>query len=72
MAQDGRFDARRVTAWAEMIGVRREKREVMRSDLIVNGLSELIVKERPGCLIEGDNEVKMMTRKGALSMETMI
>lgn len=34
-AQDGRFDARRVTAWAEMMGVSSGRTEAMRMDLIV-------------------------------------
>lgn len=36
VAQAGRLEARRVTAWAEMMGVRREKTEAMRKDLIMN------------------------------------
>ena len=36
VAQAGRFDARRVTAWAEMMGARKEKRVAMIRDLIVS------------------------------------
>ena len=45
VAQAGRFDARRVTAWAEMIGV-REKIDAMRKDLIVG---ERVQCERMAC-----------------------
>lgn len=36
VAQAGRFDARRVTAWAEMMGVRRGMTEAMRKDLMLD------------------------------------
>ena len=36
VAQAGRFEARRVTAWAEMMGGRQKKREAMKKDLIVS------------------------------------
>ena len=46
VAQAGRFDARRVTAWAEMMGVRKAKKEAIVKDLIV---SEGTRYERIGC-----------------------
>lgn len=42
-AQVGRVDARRVTAWAEKMGVRRAMREAMRKDFIVRCESGLNV-----------------------------
>ena len=47
-AQAGRFDARRVTVWADMMGVRRKKTDAMRKDLIV---SERVQCERRGCVV---------------------
>lgn len=45
-AQAGRFDARRFTVWADIMGVRREKTEATRKDLIV---SEGVQRERTAC-----------------------
>ena len=49
-AQEGRLDARRLTVWAEMRGVRREMVEARRKDLIV---SEWEQGERMNCTEEG-------------------
>lgn len=65
VAQAGRLDARRVTAWAEMMGVRREKTEAMRKDLIVG---ERVQCERMACaeyIIDCDDLVRMMEIEGA-------
>ena len=44
-AQAGRLEARRVTAWAEMMGVRRETTEAIRKGLMV---SERVQREGTG------------------------
>lgn len=59
-AQAGRFDARRETVWAEMMGVRREKRKAIRKDLIVSVLR--VIQN----VINGDDQVSIMkVMKGA-------
>ena len=57
-AQAGRFDARRVTAWAEMMGVRREKTEARSKDLMV---SERVHYERMN--YRGKNSNVMVTTR---------
>ena len=48
VAQVGRFDARRETVWAEIMGTRREKMEATRKDLIAG---ERVQCERIDCAI---------------------
>ena len=62
-AQDGRLDARRLTVWAEVKGVRRGMMEARRKDLIVSEWEQCdrVVSK----LIDGDNQVKMMVMRSA-------
>ena len=41
VAQDGRFDAKRVTCWAETMGPRKERMEAMKKDRIVSELDSV-------------------------------